>query len=467
MARTARQILNGLSHQRTIHIRSTAELGALVDSAAAAIDKQRREKGQEAVRRKPELHPVARAECGRSIELTPWQVLHALARGFVLPSQGMGRGLAEHWLSLKYCETLHSNRAGSMDLTEKGRSSERWYKAMQARELAVGFGLASAEHIVQQRYPDHIVSVVDASTVLRAGWALGGSQRGKGARPRPDYLVEAWKPGEPSKVTFVVCRGNHQKPNKRTGRTRSTTLQQLVKGSELTEGIQIGPWNTTPCLMLSTELMGQGGVVVNALQSPGEMLLPLRTPDGPGSADEEIRDKTGIPYPNAIHIPAREGKRARTVDGFQVPEKDLGWFGQLLARTGAAGLTAFSGGGPTTARYLTAHQGQAHYAAPTFAATSSYHDADIDIGDTKFVGTDHVFRMETVRIEAFSGMDSRLYELIADGRLEEYRQAAYELRPKWHNTREAGKKWNGPISFHDDGTVMALSILPIHKRRPL
>ena len=59
-----------------------------------------------------------------------------------------------------------------MDLTEKGRSSERWYKSMQARELAVGFGLAAAEHIVQQRYPDHIVSVVDTSTVLRACWAL-------------------------------------------------------------------------------------------------------------------------------------------------------------------------------------------------------------------------------------------------------------------------------------------------------
>ncbi|MGW0332580.1 hypothetical protein ACWD0J_12030 [Streptomyces sp. NPDC003011] len=321
MARTARQILNGLSHQRTIHIRSTAELAAHVDSAAAAIDKQRREKGQEAVRRKPELHPVARVDCERSIELTPWQVLHALARGFVLPSQGMGRGLAEHWLSLKYCEALHGNRAGSMDLTEKGRSSERWYKSMQARELAVGFGLAAAEHIVQQHYPDHIVSVVDTSTVLRAGWALGGSQRGKGSRPRPDYLIEAWKPGEPSKVTFVVCRGNHQKPSKRTGRTRSTTLQQLVKGSELTEGMQIGPWNTTPCLMLSTELMGQGGVVVNALQSPGEALLPLRTPDGPGNADEEIRDKPGIPYPNAIRIPARDGKRTRTVDGFQVPER--------------------------------------------------------------------------------------------------------------------------------------------------
>lgn len=463
MARTARQILNALSHQRSVHIRSTAELCDHVDSAAVTIDKKRREKGQEALRRKPELRTVTQAECARSIELTPWQVLHALARGYVLASQGMGRGLAEHWLSLKYCEALDSNRAGSMDLTEKGRSSERWYKAMQARELAVGFGLAAAEHIVQQRYPDHIVSVVDTSTVLRAGWALGGFQRDKGSRPRPDYLIEAWKPGEPSKVTFAVCRGNHQKPSKRTSRTRSTTIQQLVKGSELTEGMQIGPWNTTPCLMLSTELMGQGGVVVNVLQSPGEALLPVRAPGAPGNADEEIRDKPGIPYPNAIHIPASRSKRARTVDGFQVPEKDLSWFGQLLARTAAAGLTAFAGGGPNTAQYLTARQGQKHYAAPTFAATSSFHDADIEVGDTKFVGTDHVFRMETVRIEAFSGMVPELYELIKKGRVEEYRQAAYELRSKI-STADAAGKWNGPISFHDDGTVMALSILPIRRR---
>ncbi|MFE7396558.1 hypothetical protein [Streptomyces sp. NPDC057557] len=70
----------------------------------------------------------------------------------------MGRGLAEHWLSLKFCEALGDNHADAMDLTDKGRTPERRYKAMQARELAVGFGLAVAEHLVQQRYPDHVTS---------------------------------------------------------------------------------------------------------------------------------------------------------------------------------------------------------------------------------------------------------------------------------------------------------------------
>lgn len=466
MARTARQILNSLSRTQNVHVRSTADLVAHVDSAAAALDKKRREKGQEAVRRKPDVRPVAKADVGGSLGLTPWQVLHAVARGYVLAGQGMGRGLAEHWLSLKYCEALHGNRAGAMDLTDKGRTAERWYKSMQARELAVGFGLAAAEHIVRKRYPDHIVSVVDTSTILRAGWALGGAQRDKGSRPRPDFLIEAWKPGEPSKVTFVVCRGNHQKPSKRSGRTRSTTIQQLVKGAELAEGMQIGEWNSTPCLMLSTELMGQGGVVVNALQAPGEVRLPLRIPGAPGNADVEIDGKSGIPYPNAIRIPAREGRRARNVDGFQVGENDLAWFGQLLARTGAAGLTAFAGGGQNTAQYLTKHQGREHYDVPTFAATSSSHDAEIAVGGRKFVGTDHVFRMETVRIEAFSGMDADLYGLISEGHVEEYRRAAYKLRSTLPSAEES-RKWSGPISFHEDGTVMALSILPVRRRNAL
>ncbi|WP_406428725.1 hypothetical protein [Streptomyces sp. NBC_00147] len=33
----------------------------------------------------------------------------------------------------------------------------------------------------------------------------------------------------------------------------------------------------------------------------------------------------------------------------------------------------------------------------------------------KFVGTDHVFRLGSVRVEAFSGMTENLYKLIKEG----------------------------------------------------
>ncbi|MDJ0347382.1 hypothetical protein QMK19_40165 [Streptomyces sp. H10-C2] len=120
MARTARQTLNALSRPTNIHVRSTAELAAHASSASAAFDKKRREKGQAPVRRKPELRPVPQAECSETIELTPWQVLHTVARGYALAGQGMGRGLAEHWLSLKFCEALGDNR-GSSNLTGQSR----------------------------------------------------------------------------------------------------------------------------------------------------------------------------------------------------------------------------------------------------------------------------------------------------------------------------------------------------------
>ncbi|WP_232544331.1 hypothetical protein [Streptomyces buecherae] len=389
-------------------------------------------------------------------------MLHALARGYMLSGQGTGHGLAEHWLSLKFCEALDANRARSMVLTERGKTPESWYKGMQARELAVGFGLAAAEHIVQQRYPDHIISVVDTGIVLRAGWAPSVSRRSKSARPRPDYILEAWKPGEPSKITFVACRGNHQRPTRRSGKTRHTTVQQLVKGAELTEGMQIGDWNTTPSLMISTELIGQGGIVVNVLESPGHTQLPLRTPGTPGNADDEIKDNPGIPYLNAIQVPSRGGRRAHRADGFQVGPDDMAWFGQLLARTGAAGLTAFAGGGPRTARYLTAHQGQKYYQVPVFAATSSVDDAELHVGDTKFVGTDHVFRLGSVRVEAFSGVASELYELLKDGRVEEYRRATYERSKEGAYTTD---ERTGPLSLQPDGTAMALRILPLRQQR--
>ncbi|KQX56246.1 hypothetical protein ASE09_26605 [Streptomyces sp. Root66D1] len=71
--------------------------------------------------------------------------------------------------------------------------------------------------------------------------------------------------------------------------------------------------------------------------------------------------------------------------------------------------------------------------------------------------------MENLRIEGFSGRDTRLYGLISEGRVKEYRQAAYEIRSALPSAEEASK-WNGPISFHEDGTVKTLSILPVRSR---
>ncbi|MFD7985471.1 hypothetical protein ACFV4M_19150 [Kitasatospora indigofera] len=334
---------------------------------------------------------------------------------------------------------------------------ERAYKAMQASELGIGFGLALAEHAVKSRFPDHVISVVDAGVALMAGWSLGGSEPSKGSRPRPDFLIEAWKPGQPSKITLVVCKGNHQPPSKRARKALRTTSRQLARSSEQAEGLHVGSWNTTPCLLLSTELAGQGGIIVNALQAPGTGRLDLRGDALRRCFDSQAEDHNW-PYLGQVPRPRREAHRNEGTDGFQVTEEQAAWFAHILARTGAAGLAAFAGGGKATAQYLTKRQGRRFYDVPTFAGSSSVHDADITVGGTKFVGTDHVFRLNTVRVVAFSGIAEPLYPLLAEGQVEEYRRKAYAMRSHWQKLGPIAD-WDGPISFREDGTVMALRLL--------
>lgn len=99
----AAQVLKDLVKPWSVQVNSTTALAGAVADATAKDDKQRREDGREPLRRKPELRGLPTAEAAPSIKLTPWEVLHTLGRATVLSRQGAGRGLAEHWGSLKYC----------------------------------------------------------------------------------------------------------------------------------------------------------------------------------------------------------------------------------------------------------------------------------------------------------------------------------------------------------------------------
>ncbi|MDT0341941.1 hypothetical protein [Streptomyces litchfieldiae] len=434
------------------------------DKAAAAIDRKRARKnpGDERSPRKPDLAPLRDGD-RRDLVATPWELLATLARATTLARQGRGRGLAEHWQSLKYCQALAGNSFGRLALTDEGQTPEQSYRAMQARELGRAFGLAVAERAVRHRFPDRLVFTVDAEPVLLAGFAKSGSRPTLGARPRPDFFIEAWRPGEPSSVFVVTVNGNHQVATKRTSKADRSAFLQLARAAERAEHLHLGEWNTTPCLLMSTELLAQEGIVVNALQAPGSGLLPPRPAEGRGSANVNPEAADGLPeknltYAGAVPLPPAQDGVARFHDGFFVPRRHLAWFAQVLARTSAAAQLAFSGAGKEIAPYLTTKQGRKHYAQRTFAGSSSVRDASHDMGPAHFVGTDQVFRLGGNRVEAFSGMATDLYELLAAGRVEEYRHRAYERRGTW-SSEVTAPEW-GPVSFGDDGTVMALRMLP-------
>lgn len=412
MPRHAAQVLTDLNKPWHVQVYSTQALVASVEEAVAKDDEQRRLDDREIPRRKEGLRAIPSAHTGLSFTVTPWEVLHALGRALVLGRQGAGRGLAEHWGGLKYCQALEGKSGEYMALSAEGLNPRRHYKTVQSSELGKGFALVLAERIVRKQYPDHAVAVIDADIALQAGWALVGRdvQRRDWVRQRPDFLLEAWKPGEPSKIIPLACRGTHAKtPYVQT---------QLASASAQVEAFHIGPWGDTPSLVISSELLGQGGVVVHALHTPGAAALHVEPGDPAADADKDLRDENIYPE---VQFPPDEGEdKPRRGGGFQVLPEHYAWFKRATARAGAAGLMAFTGGGNPTAQYLTKRQGRQYFEGFVHEGTGIVQDAEQVISGTRFLGTDHVFRLNGTRVEAFSGVAEGLFELLAEGKVEQY-----------------------------------------------
>ncbi|MFC1443061.1 hypothetical protein ABUW04_32945 [Streptacidiphilus sp. N1-10] len=456
MDSTAAAVIKRLNEPLAVQVNSSAVLIEGMGKAAAAIDRERAKKKTKKDSegpRKPGLDQVPRPE-RVPLQVTPWDLLATFARATTLARQGRGRGLAEHWQGLKYCRAFAGDRHGSLHLTKEGKSPELSYRGMQARELGRAFGLAVAERAICERYPDHLVSIIDAETVLLPGFARIKPAGTLGARPRPDFLLEAWRPGEGSRIFVVTVNGNHQAVTAKTSASSRTTHRQLARGSERAERFHLGHWGDTPALLTSTEFLAAAGVTVHLLHAGGGVVLPVRPAAGAGTADVAI-GRRPLLYADSVAVPTQRGVTRH--NAFLIPEKELAWFGRVLARAHAAGQLSLAGGGGTVGRYLIAEQGGKYFSETAFAGTASVHDAVVAFGDDEYVGTDQVFRIDGRRVEAFSGIATGLYDLLADGKVEEYRRRAYDRRqvlPKPDDVR----RW-GATSFRPDGTVLAIRVV--------
>ncbi|MDI3404012.1 hypothetical protein [Streptomyces cavernicola] len=439
-------ILKDLAEPSNIAVHSNSELAGNVSAAAADDDKQRKGKDVDPLRRKPELQPIPAKDLARSAELTPWDVLHTLGRAITLARRGAGRGLAEHWGCLKYNQALTGDAASFMALSAEGRETADYYKALQSGELGTGFALALATRLLNMRYPDRFVSIVPADTALRAGWALTSRDSGprSGYRYRPQFFAEVWKPGEPSRVIPIACKGNHS--------GLSSSYTQLASASAHVEAVHIGAWDETPCLVFSTELPLDGPLTVHTLEAEGSggwLDAPARVLDHP------LEDDNVFP---GIQPPTQSKTPPEPVPGYHVKPDLYAWFQHALARTTAAGLTAFAGDGKATAPYLTKRQGQRHFTGLSHAATNSVQDARHRFLDIDFVGTDHVFRLNRKRVEVFSGVAKNVFRHLEKGQVDQYRREIYARRSTWpRDTWDP--RWNGPISVHSDGSVLAMRLL--------
>ncbi|MFD8593222.1 hypothetical protein ACFV1B_27350, partial [Streptomyces sp. NPDC059637] len=188
------EILHELSTTSHVQVRSSTELAAQVSKAGAEEDQKRSKDGRGPLRRRTDYRAISRVP--RSLTLTPWQVIHAIGLGAASARQGAGRGLAEHWGSLRYNQALEADRGGYLHLSSEGRDLLRFYKATQSGEIGAGFASLLAENIVRSRYPNHSVSVIPADIALKAGWTLRSHLIWPGRLPVVVGMVERLVPDE-------------------------------------------------------------------------------------------------------------------------------------------------------------------------------------------------------------------------------------------------------------------------------
>lgn len=444
-SKAVRHILDELSTTSYVQVRSSTELATHVSAAAKDEDEKRADNGQGPLRRRTDYRAVR--DTPRSLALTPWQIIHAIGLGAASARQGAGRGLAEHWGSLRYCQALEANQGNYLQLSSEGRDLLRFYKPAQSAEIGTGFASLLAEKLVRSRYPDHSVSVIPADVALKAGWTLR-STSGAGARPeplqrRPHFFVEAWQPGKPSKVFLLSSKGTHSSVHQ--------VHKQLSTASAHVESVHIGPYGTVPYLLIGTEIPKKESLAVHILEAPGTTIL---RPSGDASQNDL---NLALDQGNRMADVVRQTAQGETViPGFQVLTESFPWFSVVLARTEAATLTAFTGGGEPTAQYLTKEQGRRHFQHDIHASTGRLRDAEHRIHDIDFLGTDHIYRLNGTRVEAFSGLKKSLYMHLHHGRVDEYRREVHDLRGQWpaHSTSE---QWSA-VSIRADGTVMAIRI---------
>ncbi|MFB7676226.1 hypothetical protein ACFC26_32950, partial [Kitasatospora purpeofusca] len=141
-------------------------------------------------------------------------------------------------------------------------------------------------------------------------------------------------------------------------------------------------------------------MTVHLLHAPGNGGTLTHSAGEARDLDKELDQDNVFP---GIQTPAVDGQTPDSVPGFHIEADHFAWFQHALARTGAAGLTAFAGEAAATVPYLTGRQGRKRYEGISHAAIGSVQEADHELLGIPFVGTDHVLCLNRTRVEAFSG----------------------------------------------------------------
>ncbi|MEU6263073.1 hypothetical protein [Saccharopolyspora shandongensis] len=442
--------LKKLEKPATVTFQSTQQLARQVRHRAKKLDEDRAEREQPPHERKLHLTPVLERENRHGMSVAPWEVLQALGRATALAGHGSSRALAQHWNCLRYITALQANYQGRLELSEDGKDPRYHRKSVQAQDLGIAFGLVAAQRIMQQRHPDYRFDPIDADVVLEAGWALRGS--GNVAREntkiRPNYFLVGQKPGAPLRIASIDCKGSHGRPEAQHDQlARSAAHVRTVVIGEIDEG-----GGSPPSLLMATGLAAKGGIEVRLLDPDGDGLLPI-----PGKPFPDLTEPAGqLNLLPLVSFTTADGGRA-TRPGFSVPAGHSEWFSRVLARTTAAALLTFAGDRSAAHNLLTTRQRYRLGSAHSHASSGMLCDTGINLAGRKFVGTDHVFRLDGRRMEVFSGIAEPMYRLLVDQKLDDHEAALPAVLKDWEQRKTAAEKdWGGVVHLDPAGALFAI-----------
>jgi hypothetical protein len=443
------EALHKLLENSAVTIQSSAYLVDKVKNRAKKVERDQKANNLPIHVRKPKLIPVPKSEHGGQMSVTPWELLHLLGRATILSGHGSSRALAQHWGCLRYITTLQANSQGRMELSPDGRDPRYHRKSVQAEDLGISFALAAALRIVQARHPGYKFEIADADVALEAGWALRGAEvRSRPqTRLRPDYFLVGLRGDEPARIVTVECKGSHGRPE--------AQHIQLAKAAAQVNAVFIGDKDkgeVPPSLMLATSLASQGGIEMRILdpEGTGVLSLPDEAPLDLNGQVEQFNEAPGIP---AKTVDGRQDTRP----GFYIPPQRSEWFTRVLTRTAAASLLTFIGDRTTALQFLTERQQRRVGVRYNSPGTDAVFDAQIRLGELTLIGTDHVFRFGSHRMEAFSGTLRTLYEILASGDLAGYQSALPQALAAWGQRQDAiQEQWGGVIQIDTSGAVLGL-----------
>ncbi|WP_139347999.1 hypothetical protein [Nocardia donostiensis] len=456
------EALSRLYEYSDVAIQSTDHLAGQVRRKAKKLDEERRAKKQDVDETKPQIVPVPAAEHGSRMNVMPWELLHLLGRATVLSGHGSSRALAQHWSCLKYITTLQSNADGRMELSPDGRDPRFHRRSVQAEDLGIAFALAAALRIAGERHPGYRFEIADADVALEAGWALRGTQvKSKPhTRLRPDYFLIGLADNAAPRVITVECKGSHG--------PQEAQHRQLAKAAAQVHAVVIGDPEhgdtSPPGLMMSTALADRGGIQMRILDPPGDGVLVLPDDGHRGillnEPIEEYHEFPGIPIRS-------DDAEHDARPGFYIAADRTDWFARVLSRTATAGLLAFVGDRRGAGNLLTPRQRTRLGSDQDRGVGYVTFDTEIELAGIRLVGTDHVFRLASQRMEAFAGIPYELYELLHEQPdLRAYHDALPSLQVLWHQRQDAiGNDWGGVIFMDTSGAAMGLRKLDLTSSR--